>query len=294
MKLEAPTLTSNLPPKLYRGLLMLTCSWTGTRVSEGSLLIKVHDVPNATKLPLIWCGGPVEMPAVISVCGQQRNIYALRGTYEFVQPTHNVITALSRYYADEIERTIAAKSYLIAGNCAAAYIAIEIAEVLHNRGCHVGFLGIVERDVSVNTFPLKVARKIYTKIDRIGTLTQRFLNAFFGDNSGASKIESIKKMADVVIKKFKKATLDSRTLIQYKSLENDKTYQLKQYHDKISLIFVSWGVFGFYRFNFFQKYWRKLAPKGITVDIINGFSHENPPWVNIIKALNKRLVEAGY
>lgn len=53
MTLEAPSLTNYLPPKLYRGLLMLTCSWSGKRVSEGSLLIKIHEVPNATKLPLI-------------------------------------------------------------------------------------------------------------------------------------------------------------------------------------------------------------------------------------------------
>lgn len=294
MNLEAPSLTSYLPPKLYRGLLMLTCSWAGKRVSEGSLLIKVHDVPNATKLPLIWCGGPIEMPAVISVCGKSRSIYGLRGTYEFVQPTHEVITALSRYYADEIERTIASESYLIAGNCAAAYIAIEIADVLHKRGCNVGFLGIVERDVTENSALLKVARKIYLKIDRIGTLTQRFCNVLFSDNSRADKTDAIKKMADTVTRKFKKPSPDSRTLIQYKSLEDDKMYELKQYHDKISLIFVSWGVFGFYRFSIFQRYWRKLAPQGITVDIVKGFSHENPPWVNIIKALNKRLSEAGY
>lgn len=118
----------------------------------------------------------MEMPAVISVCGKSRSIYGLRGTYEFVQPTHEVIFALSRYYVDEIERTISSASYLIAGNCAAAYIAIEIAEVLHKRGCNVGFLGIVERDVTDNAVPLRVARKIYLKIDRIGTLNTEILS----------------------------------------------------------------------------------------------------------------------
>lgn len=101
-------------------------------------------------------------------------------------------------------------------------------------------------------------------------------------------------MADIVTRSFKKTLLDSRALIQYKSREDDKMYQLKQYHDKISLIFVSWGVFGFYRFSFFQQYWRRLAPKGITIDIIKGASHEAPPWIHIITVLNKRLLEAGY
>ena len=123
---------------------------------------------------------------------------------------------------------------------------------------------------------------------------QRFCKVLFSDNSRANKANAIKKMAHNVTRRLKKPSPDSRTLIQYKSLDDDKMYQLKQYHDKISLIFVSWGVFGFYRFSIFQQYWRKLAPKGITVDIIKGFSHENPPWVNIIKTLNKRLLEAGY
>ena len=293
MQLEKLEPAHLLPQKLYRGLLMLTCAWAGERVAEGSLLIKVWDVPNATKQPLIWCGGSNEMPALLSVFGAERTIYGLRGTYEFVEPTNEVICNLGQYYANEIVRSIPAAPYLIAGNCAAAYIAIELAEILTQQGHEVGFLGLVERDVTEQSMSLKLVRKVYSKIDRLGTITTDTYNAAHNQSLGLRAVKLAKHLALKLNIAYKKSISDPRAFIRYQSESHDKLYQLKPYNKKISLIFVSWGVFGFYRFNFFQKYWRKIAPSGITVDIVKGFSHAHPPWLKIIECLHRRILDAG-
>ncbi|MBC7788257.1 MAG: hypothetical protein H7Z18_12730 [Methylophilaceae bacterium] len=95
-------LAEYLPAKLYRALLALTCAWPGERVSPNSLLIKVHEVNTPNKLPLIWCGGPNELDSIISIFGKERTIYGLRGTYNFVEPTDEIICKRSKYYAHEI------------------------------------------------------------------------------------------------------------------------------------------------------------------------------------------------
>lgn len=282
---------ATLPPKLYRGLLMLTASWSGERVAEGSLLFKVHNVANATKLPLIWCGGPPEMPVIIGICGKDRSIYGLRGTYDFVEPTHEVITSLSQYYADEIEAYIPSKTILIAGYCAAAYIAIEVATLLKQRGFQIGYLGLVDRDVTEKTLFLRLGRKLFDWIDRLGALA--YTIAYM-------RREKVMRYNLDTVQVLKQRVLptveanDPRLKIKYVKKPDDAMYLLKPYDGKVNLFFIQWGVFGFYQMNVFKRYWHKIAKGGLQVDFIKGYSHKYPSWPKIIRSLNRRLAETGF
>lgn len=283
--------TPALPPKVYRGLLMLTASWSGERVAEGSLLFKVHTAKNATKVPLIWCGGPPEMPVVIGLCGKNRAIYGLRGTYDFVEPTNEVITALSQYYADEIERYIPSKTYLIAGYCAAAYIAVEVASLLKQRGYQIGFLGLIDRDVTDKTLLLRIGRKAFDWIDRLGALayTVAYLRR---EKNLRFNLDTIQVLKQRVLPTAE--TNDPRNKIKYLKKSDDVMYQLKPYDGKVHLFFIQWGVFGFYQINLFMRYWRKIAKGGVEVDFIKGYSHKYPSWPKIIRSLNRRLAETDF
>ncbi len=285
-----PISMNTLPPKLYRGLLMLTSSWVGERVNEKSLLIKVHSVPNATKLPLIWCGGPPEMGTIISICGKDRNIYGLRGTYDFVEPTHDVITALSQYYADEIERTIPSQTYLIAGYCAAAYISIEVANLLMQRGYTIGFLGLVDRDVTEKTKILRIFRKLFDWADRLGARAYSIRDAIKQQDTRFKIINTLKAISISP----NKPTEDPRNRIKYIKKPTEAMYELKPYQGKVNLFFIRWGVFGYYQLGFFRRYWRKIAKGGLQVEFVPGYSHKYPSWPHIIRMLHNRLDETGY
>ncbi|HAE99757.1 MAG TPA: hypothetical protein DCG63_00475 [Methylophilaceae bacterium] len=282
-----------LPKKLYRGFLMLTCSWQGARVAEGSLLFKVHDVPESQKLPLIWCGGPPEMETIISAFGQERSIYGLRGTYDYAETSDLVIHSLSQYYADEIERAIPSDTYLIAGYCAAAMISMEVATILTKRGYKIGFLGLIDRDVTEKTLPLKIARKFFEHFDdRIGARIHAYFEEF---KKQSLKINLVNCFKVLKIRLNDQAPeSDPRDLIKYKKEPNEAWYELKPYPGKISLIYIRWAVFGYFQLGFFRNYWRKIALGGFTVDFVPGLSHKYPNWPKIIDMLHRRLVETGY
>lgn len=283
-----------LPAKLYRGLLMLTCAWPGQRVNPNSLLIKVHEPKTTTHLPLIWCGGPPELETIISVCGKERTIYGLRGTYDFVEPTDEVVCSLSQYYADEIERAIPTGTYLIAGYCAAAYLALEIANLLIARGHQIGFLAMIERDVTEKNYLLSFARRVFNRIDLHGTRFYEALNTLQPKTSVMTYIKSAPKIVTAVVKADNLNLSDPRRLIKVESESQEKMYELKAYPKQASLFFIRWGVFGFYQMRFFQKYWRKIVNGGMTVDFIPGYSHKYPNWARIIQKLDQRLKETGH
>jgi hypothetical protein len=289
-------LTNPLPAKLYRGLKVLTCAWPGDRVSEESLLIKVHEAEGSSKLPLIWCGGPPELGTIISICGQNRSIYGLRGTYDFVEPTDDVISKLGKYYADEIEKAIPGDTYVIAGYCAAAYIAMEIAQLLTQRGYKIGFLALVERDVTMSNTLLKYTRKVFNRLDYHGTRLYESLQNIKKYNPGV--LGCLKSVPRIIYENFKDeqpGEIDPRENIRYKRRKTrDRWYEFQPYTGSASLFFIRWGVFGFYQLSFFQKYWEKIVHGGITVDFIPGYSHKYPNWTAIIQKMNQRLMEKGY
>lgn len=287
---ERRKMNRELPSRLYRGFLMLTSAWPGQRVAENSLLIKLHQPSNPTKLPLVWCGGPNEMPALIEIVGKERAIYGLRGTYEFVMPTEEVILKMGNYYANELFVHVKQDSYVIAGNCAAAYLALEIAQQLQRRGAKVSFLGLVERDVTEQTFLLKVVRKIFKIFDRLGTIAYELRETWKQEKWLTAATNSQYILSKRLFNK--KVGQDPREQIKYEHHSDEKMYEIQPYAGKIDLFFLKWSVFGFYQIPFFQKFWYKNAKNGATFTFISGVSHEYPDWFGIVKLLQEKLKDS--
>ena len=281
--------TDMLPKPLYRGLKALTLAWPGERVSKESLLIKIHNLANAKKPPLIWVGGPVELNALIQTVGAERTIYGMRGTFDFADPTEAVIDLLSEYYTQEILHHIPNQPYCLAANCDAAYIIMEIGRRLTERGHKVVFTGLVELDLTEVTTELSFAKKIFKITDRLGRAYYKTRNYFENVPFSIGMQTLLRQLG------FRKKTkkIDSRNAIMYSDLTTSPLYSIKPYPTDINLIYIRWGGFGYVQFERFKNYWRKLCKGSVTTDIISGWSHEFPNWNAITKKLNERMNAAG-
>ena len=293
----------NLPYALYRGFKMLTCSWPGERVREGSLLIKLHDCPNSTLPPLIWCGTAAELEWVVAIMGDERSIFGIRGIFDFVMPTEKVIRDLGSYYVEEILGAIPSGPYVIAGYCSASFLSIEIATQLFNRGQVVGFLGLLERDLTSKKYLLQLIRRIFIRWDVKLTTWYDALNEFIKSPLHDHYIRVVSRV-NLLINKPKaielvNASNDSvaRTMygsIVYQQPDHEPLYEIKTYPGKIHLTYVRWGVFAYYQLDYFKQFWRQLAPKGVIFDYVPGLTHKYANWSLMIGNLKQRIKEAGY
>jgi hypothetical protein len=286
-----------LPSKLYRGLKFSIIDWPGERVSEDSLLIKVHEVKDSNKAPFIWCGYVENLSTIVSICGKDRSIYCIRGPVGLFRATENVIGKLGRYYAHEIEKAIPAGPYMIAGFCHASYLAIEIATLLIQRGHHVGFLGFVEADIPTGDSLLsKYARKVFNRINYHGTRIRSSLNSI--ESESPTFFTYIRKIPKILNDGFGKEPAEfhldiDRDIYKFRK-ERDVMYQIKPYPSFLHLFYIRWSIYGFYQLDFFKKYWRATAKDGVKLDFIHGAAHQYADWPAIIERINKRMLETGY
>jgi len=71
-------------------------------------------------------------------------------------------------------------------------------------------------------------------------------------------------------------------------------YQLTEYPGAVELIYIQWGLMGYFQFDFFQRYWHKLALGGIRVEIIAGYLHDQPNWTAVAEIIQARLKLTGF
>lgn len=291
---------------VYREFLMMTCSWPGERARPCSLLIKVREIQGADLVPLIWCGGMFEMDTIAAICGKQRAIYGMRTSVDVVETTQENISQLAQYYANEIMQSIPGNTYLLAGNCIGAFLIYEVATILTQCGCKVGFLGIVDRDVTEGPLPLKFIRAVFYLCDTAGYTWHEIKNTKFAATKSAGLIHIGRTLLHAItytgevfhfnrmVRKFSAFFTRKTHSTSPQNTSVKIRYKLKPYAGNVHLFFIRWGVFGFYQFGFYQQYWRKLIKGDMAVDIIRGHSHAHPNWPRIINKLNQRIVEAGY
>lgn len=287
---------------MYREFLMITCAWPGVRARDSSLLIKVHECENSTKPPLIWCGGTAELTEMIAIIGKERSIYGVQTTANIVKHKNHVIADLANYYAEEIINTIPSSIYLVAGNCIGSFLVSEIALILHNKGYKIGFVGVIERDVTEKAWSLTLARLTFYASDLAGHwvngMRQTYRSRCFNEILKINQNELIHIFATLramlgllgcrkIINIFSKINR-----IEASNKQTQTFYELKPYPYKLNLIFIRWGVFGMYQFKYFQRFWAKLAQNGMVVDLVPGHSHYHPKWNLILNKLNARIKEA--
>ncbi len=279
-------LENQLSKSIYRRLLILTDAWPGERASLGSLLVKCYT--GGVRLPLFWCGGPDNLVSFNEVFGQDRPLYCLCGTWGVFQPTDDNIRSLAIYYLAEILSVQPHGPYLLGGYCSAGLIAYEIAKLLQDQGYEVGTLILFDMDVTDQAPPLKIARQSFRLIENFFKRKIEF---------SQNPIGCIKSILDHKQSQLNAHIAGFKQKLRGTAVEKNTAhalYLLSEYSGAVELIYVKWGLLGYFQFGFFQRYWRKLVLGGLRLELVSGYVHNKPDWMTVAKIIQARLKERGY
>jgi hypothetical protein len=262
---------------------MVTAAWPGTRAEAGSLLVKIY--PGRDNPPLFWAGSPDVLDSFNQQFDGDRPIYCMSTTWEVIQPTEFNIKSLALYYVSEILKVQPSGPYLLGGFCEAGAITFEIAALLTELGHKIDLLAFCEREVTKRSKAINFFKATYQLRENMELRLIHFMK------NPWQCIKEVMHSKMLQIKKLIKSLLD----FFYKSKKtpsepSEPIYKLSQQTTKIHLIYVKWGLLGFYRFNFFQKYWNEIALGGTQFYIINGRWHNRPDW-NKVAEIVKQLID---
>jgi amino acid adenylation domain-containing protein len=110
-------------------------------------LIAITVRGKSARTPLFWCGQSyAEVMVLARALGPEQPLYSLESTFYNVTNTATHVVDFATRYVEEVVKAQPEGPYLIGGFCIDAYIALEIAEQLQDRGKEVSLLVLVERD----------------------------------------------------------------------------------------------------------------------------------------------------
>jgi len=280
--------SAKLPTSIFRKFFIFTEFWSGTRISPESLLVKTHTGGDAS--PFFWIGAPNELVDFTNALGTDRSIYCLPNTVNVIPPTTANITAISQYFAQEIVKAYADGPYLIGGLCNSAFSAYETAKILKEQGNEIGLLLMIERDVPNQDLIINFFRKLYWVFE-----TSNRWMIYFSRNPKAIKNFIWSYFSKHILRKqIETNMITDDILIMPDDLAADRTnkenYKLSGYTGNVDLIYVKWGLLGYFNFKYFHKYWKNLATDGFNIHIIDGRFHMPPNWLEIAK-ITKKILE---
>lgn len=276
--------THQLPTRIYRKFLLITSAWPGARAEPNSLLIKVYN-GKKENAPLYWVGTPEVLDSFNQQFHGERSIYCISTTWEVINPTKININTLAAYYAAEIIKVQPTGGYLLGGFCEGGLITFEIAKILTEQGYKIDLLTFCERDLTKRSRVINFARKLFHLKEG---LDRRMVHL------KVDPWQCIKEFTYYKIIQLKAflAHLLSFIYKSKKTLEPEEPrYQLSPYPEKIYLIYIKWGLLGYFRFTFFQKYWDKIALGGARFWIIEGRQHNHPNWKKVAKIVKDQIDE---
>jgi hypothetical protein len=262
----------DLPAKIYRRFLMLTDFWAGSRAAPGSLLVKMHSSNDAR--PFFWVGTPKDLIGFYQHIGSDRSIYCFPGTYNVMPETQTTITHLANYHVAEILKVCPQGPFLLGGFCTASLITYETAKILTEKGHQIGLLALCETDVSEQNTCINLFRRMYF-------YNERLYHNWLGFKAHPHQ------MIQAILGKITKIKLNNKQQTTVQAIE--PLYTLSGYTGKVDLIYVRWGMYGFFSLKYFQNYWKNLALQSATFHIVEGRIHEPPDWDSIAKTVKKLL-----
>jgi len=117
----------------------------GEGVMDGRMLVVIQ--AQGTRPPLFFIGSTNYARALAPILGNEQPIYGLN--IFGLQPTDDTVPVLdikdiAEQYCQEIQAVQAKGPYYLAGYCADAKIAYEIAQLLQKRGKKIAFLGFID------------------------------------------------------------------------------------------------------------------------------------------------------
>lgn len=275
-----------LPAKIYRRILLLTEMWPGERAAPGSLLIRFHTA-DEHKTPFFWAGESSFLASFRETIGRERSIYCMSGLYGTLTSSQENVRALGRYYAREILKIQPQGPYLLGGWCNAGFVSYEVAKLLEAEGHEVKMMILLDRDVSEQNLVLRLARRLYRASEAFDHRRQQLITSpliCIKEFLLSKRDELLRLSAEIIHKLGVRKT---------PPLETVPEYYLHEYPRNIQLIFVKWGLIGFFRFEYFQRYWKKKVLGEITIHIIEGKKHREPNWNKIADIINDHFKQAN-
>jgi amino acid adenylation domain-containing protein len=119
------------------------------RKEQGGLSAVVEITPRKPggRLPLFWCGQSyAEVVALAKHLGPDQPVLSLESTYYNIKNTSTHVMDFATRYVEEVLAVDPNGPYLIGGFCLDAFVALEIAQLLQDRGKEIVLLMLVERD----------------------------------------------------------------------------------------------------------------------------------------------------
>ena len=148
-------LPAQLSPEIYRGLRTYAAAWQGQRATPESLMVGLNT--NGSKQALFWCLQRYKaLTQLAKYLGPDQPIYGMRSGHQVMVKTQENINALAAHYVGEILAVQPQGPFLVAGNCQAAKIAIQIAKQLTDLGHEITLLLVQEKFVP-EWYPGRVA-----------------------------------------------------------------------------------------------------------------------------------------
>ncbi len=275
-----------LPSRLYRRFLMVTAAWPGSRVDSGSLLVRIY--PGKDKAPLYWAGSPDVLESFNQQIAGERPIYCMSTTWEVVPPTEFNIKSLALYYVAEILKVQPSGPYLLGGFCEAGAITFEVAKILTELGHKIDLLVFCEREVTKRNRSIVFFKALYQLRENVELRIIHFVANPWQCVKEVmhTKMLQLKRLSKLLFRFFHKPKKNP-------SESSEPLYKLSPQTEKIHLIYVKWGVLGFYRFSFFQKFWNDVALGGAKFHTINGRWHNRPDWNKVAKIVKHLIDESS-
>lgn len=144
-----------LSAEIYQGLRTYTAAWPGQRATPQSLMVGLNT--EGTKQAIFWCLQRYKaLTQLAKYLGPDQPIYGMRSGHQVMIKTQDNINAMAAHYVGEIIAVQPHGPYLVAGNCQAAKIAIQIASQLMDRGHEITLLLVQEKFVP-QWYPGRVA-----------------------------------------------------------------------------------------------------------------------------------------
>ncbi len=270
---------------MFKLIRMSNLAWQGLPGPAGSLLVKIRD-GEQTPPVFFCCQNKLEATDLAAFLAPEKALFAMRSTGTLIAASGTNVKALALQYAREMVRTQPDGQFYIAGHCAGARVAWEVARQIIALGRSVALLALIERDLDSDSrsMTLSIARFVYRSRIRMRAYLEmtgeavpvRLWRIMFGTckvvSRGIKRISPLGRVGPA------------------QDNESEKPYMLaplpEAFNGRVALFYVRGSEYAFFRFRMFQQHWDRLAPGKYDVVMVPGHNHYYPCWQKIAENIN--------
>ncbi|MCI0736058.1 MAG: thioesterase domain-containing protein [Beijerinckiaceae bacterium] len=239
--------------------------------------------------PLFFCcQNKFEVTNLAACLAPNRPVYAMRSTGSLIAATDVNIRALASHYVKDLLKVQENGAFFLAGHCAGARVAWEIARQLIALGRPVALLALIDRDLdsSSRSFSLSAARFVFRSRIRLRAYLE------MTDETMPVRLRHILAgVYKVLSRGVKRVVSPVASLLTEPASE--KAYFLTPLPDPFSgrviLFYVRGSEYSFFRYRMFHRHWSRLALGKYDVVMISGRDHFDPNWSKVAETINSHF-----